>query len=132
MDRKVIQILCLTAFALIGMMGEKGINAKISLPATPAPTAQQIERAYQDCLHHDCSGFQQWSVKAYEICSEGCEEACQEAVKLLEEIKTPRAAQPIYEKNIPHSFKGDNERTFEEDDPRFIQDFSEEKIRPHF
>lgn len=126
MDRKFIQMMSLSAFALMGLASENGVNAKLSLPTTPPPTAKEIKKAYKNCLNHDCTGFQQWSIKAYEKCSGGGKKACEAARDLLAEIKTPRVVQPIYDPEVPHSFKGDNEHTFEEDDEYFSRDFLDE------
>lgn len=130
MDRKFIQMVSLTAFALIGLAGGNGLNAKVSLPTTPPPTKAEIITAYNECLNHDCTGFQQWSIKAYEICSRGDNKnddndgnACEVARDLLAEIKKPRVAQPVYDKEVLRPFKRDNEHNLEGDPAPFSPGF---------
>lgn len=116
MDKKFLPLMGLMAFVLLGQNSVNDLNAEASLPVRPPPTAAEIEEAYESCLKHECEKFGEWSIEAYEACSQGDDKdddfdgnACQVARDLLAQTKNLHVGKTIYNNYVPDSFKEDDE-----------------------
>jgi len=109
MDRIFFSVMSVMTIILISQFGVGSLNAAEEVPPVrQPPTAAEIERAFENCLKHECEDFGEWSVEAYEACSEGGEECCELARKILAAVHTPHKGEKIYDDYFPHSFPEDD------------------------
>lgn len=101
------------------LMAQLGGNplkaAEPNPPIRKPPTAAEIQKAFDNCLKKECEDFAEWSVEAYEACSEGGEHCCEMAREILASIHTSHKGEKVYDNYFPHSFPEDDLGNFPED-----------------
>lgn len=117
MDKKFFPVMGLVAIIFMSQLGGRPLGAaEPSPPLRQPPTAAEIEKAYENCFKHECENFGEWSVDAWEVCSEGGAECCERAREILASIHTTHRGKEIYDNYFPHSFEGDDVEEITPDD----------------
>ena len=115
MLKHFLSLISLAAIIFISPINETPLKAAF---VRQPPTAEEIQTAYDNCFKHDCEDFAEWSIEAYEACSQGdrgdndCDgNYCDIAREILEEIISSQVTEPFYDHDneMPHSFRSDDE-----------------------